>query len=711
MAKSLAQLKHPFAKIVGDFPTEDVFIIAAHIKEGLSKITETRVVFALKHPDMSLEKLLGKRFEIEVKTGEVEDSGSRKFLGTCVEAEYLGLAQGYEMYAIEMRPWLWFLTQSADSRVFQNKTAPEIIKKVFSDRGFSDVSDKLNGSYAPRPYVIQYDETDFDFVQRLMEDEGIYFFFDQSGAVEKLVLADDRGAHAPVPGESELEFKARVMKAKRDQNVIFEFGDRQKVRPGKVSLVDRDFEKLNTKLDLSQIKAKGSHSHKDYEQYRMFGRFSQADHGETQARVAVEAMAHQTERYQAAMNVRTLSAGNTLKMKAHPRDAANGEYLVVDAEHFLQIELDTEKGAEGAAPVQQGQAQGEGGGLEELIINKKIITPGVDDLYVAKVELAKASEPFRAPRTIPWPKMDGVHRAIVCGPSGEEIYTDPYGRIKVQFFWDREGELDENVSCFVRVMQPWAQKGFGTTYIPRIGAEVLIMFERNDPNYPICIGSLYNSFDTIPYAQPDNMTQTVMFKTQSTKNGGADAFHEMVLEDKKDAEFIRIHSERDWFQTVENNAEITVGLEKKDAGDLTLTVQNHMTETLKEGNHTFLVDQGKQTITIEGDQSIEVRSGHHKTKISSGNHDTEVSSGNHGLKISSGNQTTDISAGKQTVTAAQSIELKVGGSSIKIEPAKITIKSAMIAIEADATATMKSTATTVEGSAMTTIKGGMVKIN
>lgn len=693
MAKSLAQLKHPFAKLVGDFPTEDVFVIAAHVREGLSKLTEARITFAIKASDMGLDQLLGKRFHVAIKIGDVDGGPERKFLGTCVEAEYMGLAQGYEMYAIETRPWLWFLTQARDNRIFQDKTVPEILKAVFSDHGFSDLQDRLSGSYRPRPYVVQYDESDFDFVQRLMEEEGISFFFDHSGTVEALVLADDRGAYRPIEGEAELPFRPLVMKSKREQNTVFEFRDRQRVRPGKVSLVDRNFENARTKLDVTQMQKRGRHGHNGYEQYRMWGRYGTAAAGEGYARIAAEALAHDAERFAAAANARTLAAGCTMKLKEHPQSAANAEYLVTEAEHFLQVEVRREE--------EDGGSYAEDS-LERLVISSDVVDPKIDDLYVAQLELARSSAPYRPPRTVTSPRMEGVHRAMVTGPGGSEIYTDEYGRIKVQFFWDRDGKEDENSSCWVRVMQPWAQKSFGTVYIPRVGAEVLIMFERNDPDYPICIGQVYNSFDTVPYALPDNMTQTVLFKTRSTEGGGEDNFHEMVLEDKIGEEFIRIQSERDWKQVVENDAEITVGVEKQDPGDMKLTVYNDLTETVQQGNHAFTVGQGDQTVQIQtGKQTVTVK----------GDHTMKVESGNHSVTVQSGNQTTDISAGKQTVTAAQSIELKVGGSSIKIEPAAITLKAAQIKIEGQAMVQVKAPMVSVNGSGMTEVKGGLVKIN
>jgi type VI secretion system secreted protein VgrG len=683
MAKSIAQLKHPLASVAGNFATDETFLISAKIQEGLSKITEARIVFATKDSSLQLDSLLGTEIRVELKTKE---EATRKFLGTCIEAEYLGLAQGYEMFAVETRVWMWFLTQSSDNRIFQEKSIPDIVKQVCTDLGFSDIDDRLSASYDPQPYVVQYNETNYAFICRLMEEVGIYFFFDHSGAKEKLVLADGLGAHKPLPETPEIEFKPRIAKGKRDEDTIFEWAGREKVVPGKVTLQALEFTTPNTNLESKAELKKGKHARNDMELYSMDGHYKKVAEGENFARIRAEGNAHEAQRWTGAGNARTMSAGFTFKMTDHPKQPSDSDFLLLRTDHYLQIEVEGE--------------DGEGGELEQFVVKKKLNFPDNKDIYLVDFEVAQKAEQFRPKATTSAPKMSGVHRGVVAGPSGEEIYTDEYGRIKVHFFWDRVGGNDENSSCWVRVVQPFAGKGYGTMFIPRIGSEVLIAFERDDPNYPICLGQIYNSFMPVPFELAANMTQTAI-KTESTKGGGG--FHELVFEDKKDEEFIRLQSEKDWFEKIKNNAEITIGMEKMDPGDMKLTVYNSMTETLKEGDHTFTVEKGKQEITIKED------------------HTTTIQSGDHTIKVESGKMLIDVATEIRLVTGSSSLTMKKDGT-ITLEGKDITIKGSGN-ITADASMQFKAkgglkaeleggTATTVKSGGLTEVKGGpMVKIN
>lgn len=700
MAKSIAQLVHPLAKVVGDFSTQDSFLISARICEELSTITSARIVFAVKDSKMGLDKLLGTRIRVELKT---MDESPRKFLGTCIEAEYLGISQGYDMFAVETRVWLWFLTQSSDNRIFQDKSIPDIIKQVCADLGFTDVELKLSATYAPRTYVVQYNETNFAFISRLMEEVGIYYFFDHSGSTEKLILADGLGAHQPLAQTPELEFKARVQKGKREMETVFEWSDRQKVVTGKVSLQALEFTTPNTNLGVTSIHKKGQHSHNELERYSMDGHYGKVADGETYAKVRVEQHASEAERWTGAASARTMAPGATFKLKGHERLGSKADFLLVKTTHYLQIEV---------------QAAEDGGGeLEQFVIDKGLNFPSRDDVYMAEFEVTEKAEQFRPRATTAWPKMSGVHRGVVSGPAGEEIYVDEYGRIKVFFFWDRVGKKDENSSCWVRVVQPFAGKGYGTMFIPRIGSEVLIAFERDDPDYPICIGQIYNNFMPVPYTLPDNMTQTGI-KTESTKGGGG--FHELVFEDKKGEEFIRLQSEKDWFEKIKNNAVVTIGLEKKDPGDMTLTVHHSMTELLKTGDHSFTVDKGKQDIIIEGNLTETVRTGNHTTTVDKGNHATTVSTGDMTVTVSTGSMTVDVKTEIKFVCGDASITMKKDGT-IDLKGKNITttgtgsIKNkASMNFEAEGGVSVKvkgSADGTFDGGGMATIKGGMVKIN
>jgi type VI secretion system secreted protein VgrG len=273
---------------------------------------------------------------------------------------------------------------------------------------------------------------------------------------------------------------------------------------------------------------------------------------------------------------------------------------------------------------------------------------------------------------------------------------------------------------------PWTGKNWGMVSIPRIGQEVAIQFEEGDPDRPICTGMLYNADTMPPYALPANMTQTGI-KTRSTKEGGADNYNELVFEDKKDSEFIRFHSEKDYFQTVENNSEITIGVDKKDPGDLTQTIYHTKTETIQTGDHIFKVDtgnqeifvktdhtetiEGKSTETITGDTATTIKTGNYTQTIKAGNVTRKVDTGNEAVTVKTGNYALKTTAGKTSITAGMEIKLTVGANSIKIDNSGITISGVMVNIKGTATADVKSPATTVSGDAILTLKGGVTMIN
>jgi type VI secretion system secreted protein VgrG len=278
----------------------------------------------------------------------------------------------------------------------------------------------------------------------------------------------------------------------------------------------------------------------------------------------------------------------------------------------------------------------------------------------------------------PEPTVQGPQTAIVVGPKGEEIFTDKFGRVKVQFHWDRIGKKDDNSSCWVRVAQPWAGKNWGAIFIPRIGQEVVVDFLEGDPDQPIIIGSVYNALQMPPYDLPANKTQSGL-KTRSTKNSGSANFNELRFEDKRESEDIYFHAEKDFHRVVEHDDDLQVG------NDQTIVIQNNRTENVKKGD---------ETITIE-----------------KGNRETTIKVGNETLTISTGNQTTKISLGKSETEAMQSIELKVGPSSIKLDPTGVTIKGMKIMIEGQVQVDVKGVITNINGSAMVNIKGGITMIN
>ena len=334
------------------------------------------------------------------------------------------------------------------------------------------------------------------------------------------------------------------------------------------------------------------------------------------------------------------------------------------------------------------------------------------DAYASTFGAIPKQEQFRAPLTTPWPEIAGLHTAIVTGPSGEEIWTNEHGQIKVQFHWDREGENDEKTTCWVRVVTPWSGKDWGMVAVPRIGQEVVIQFEEGDPDRPICTGMLYNKDTMPPYKYPDDQTQ-MGFKTNSSKGGGG--YNEWMFEDKAGEELMRIQAQKDHQRLVKNESVVTIGLDEVDAGAHdedgceSKVVKQHVTETLLEGDHYFTIETGSQEIEIKTDKTQTIEGKH--TKTITGNDATTVEEGDMTVDVSMGDITVDAALGKIKMTAMQEILLKVGQSSIKIDNSGVTIKGLMIKVEGTAMVEAKAPMTTVKGDAMLTLKGGLTLIN
>lgn len=695
-------------RLKGPLGPKKMILVRADVSEKMSMLTETDIQFMSPDHDLKMEDVVGQRLSLEL---DDEEGNTRHWHGHCVSCSYEGLFGGQALYRAEVRPWLWFLTLHADCRIFQEKSALEVIKEIFSDRGFSDIKDKTSSNFEKREYLVQYRETDFEFVTRLMEEEGIYYFFTHDTSKETLVLADGSGSHSALEGAAQIRFAFKEeggggASFKRDEDHIYEWKSSERVNSGKVALTDYDFKKPTTDLKAVTSIPKGKHSHKDIEVYDYPGIHDTADFGKIRTRVRAEALAAAYKRTWGKSNVRTMAVGGTFTLKEHPRSDFNKEYLVLGAKHKLQIETDQDKDGQANTDLNE---EKNAGGAED----------GKKESYESEFSVQLKAEPYRAPLTTPQPIIPGLQTAVVTGPSGEEIYTDEFGRIKVQFHWDREGKKDEKTTCFIRVSQSMSGQSWGMFHIPRIGQEVVVQFEEGNPDRPIVTGMLYNDAKKHPFDFPANMTQHGM-KTNTTKGGGG--FHELVFEDKKDEEFIRLQSEKDYKETIKNNAEIAIGFEKMDPGDLTQKIYHNKTEELETGDYSFDVKDGLQKINIAKTNTVDI--GEEET-VTIGTDKTDGIGTNYTIDVG---DTLDITAGTK-------IKLTVGQSSIEMTSGEIKIKSTAIkldatgkldakaggamALEASGNLTAKGAMATFEGSGMATVKAGgiltvkgsLVKIN
>ncbi len=658
----------------GPLDSKKMILVRAEVSEGLSVLTETDIQFVSPDHDLKLDDIVGQKMSLSIVD---EKENDRHWHGHCISCAYEGKMGGQALYRAEVRPWFWFLTLHSDCRIFQEKTTLEVIKEIFGDRGFSDFKDSTSASYLAREYLVQYRETDYEFVCRLMEEEGMYFFFTHDDSKETLVIGDGAGSHKALKNAAKIEFHFREDEYKRDLDHIYEWKSSERVNTGKVSLTDYDFTKPTTDLKALTKIAKGKHNHKEIEVYDYPGIHVTADDGKTRTRIRAEAFASEHKRTWGKCNVRTMAVGGTFTLKEHPRSDFNKEYLVITAKHKLQIETDEDKaGVTGMKDARSGD-------------NNNNIDSDQKDSYESEFSVQLKSEPFRARLNTPKPIIPGVQTAEVTGPKGEELYTDKYGRIKVQFHWDRVGEKDEKTTCFIRVSQAMSGQGWGAFHIPRIGQEVVVQFEEGNPDRPIVTGMLYHDTKKPPFEFPANKTQHGM-KTNTTKGGGG--FHELVFEDKKDAEFVRFQSEKNYMGIIKNNSDVSIGFEKKDPGSLTQKIYGNKVEKIATGDHLFTIGKGSEINKIETDRKSTI------------NNDEEVTISNNKTDDIGVDYKIDVGANLE-IEAGTSIKLTVGSSVIEMTSSGITISAAAIELDADGTFDAKAGgAATIESSGAMTVK-------
>ena len=536
--------------------------------------------------DLVLSDLLGQVVTVELSlrdTTPTPNDGVRFFNGYVTRFSRQGVDRNYHVYSATVRPWLWLLSQPSNCRIFQNKTVPDIIKEVFRAHGLTDFQESLTGDYSPHEFVVQYRETDLNFVSRLLEDEGIYYFFTHQADKHTLVLADSYGAHQKVNGFEEVPYLRPGNMQQSLPDHIDDWETSLRIQPGTVVLNDFNFKTPKANL-LAKRSAPNSHEKADFEDYAYPGNYLKNDEGALRAGLRLEELNAQYERARGGGNARGLPTGSVFELTGYPIDSENREYLVTGATFTIE------------GPHYESQAGSNG-----------------DELFRCTLEAIDSHCPFRTRRGTPRPTVAGPQTATVVGKDGEEIWTDQYGRVKVQFHWDRDGEDDENSSCWVRVAQMWAGAKFGAINIPRIGDEVIVDFLEGDPDRPIITGRVYNADNMPPYPLPDNKTQTGI-KSRSTKGGNPQNFNELRFEDLKDNEQVYLQAEKDLKILVKNDETRDVGHDrvKNVKNDERSTITGNRTEEVSKdekitihGNRIEIVDKDED-ITIKGKRTEHV---------------------------------------------------------------------------------------------------------
>jgi type VI secretion system secreted protein VgrG len=612
--------------------------------EGVSQLFHYDMTVLCEDENLNLEDLIGQHAHVEL---ELPHGATRYFAGHVTRFSFTGYRGELAQYRVELRPWFWFLTRAVNNRIFQNKTVPEIIQEVCAEHGFTDIDDRLTAAYKPREFCVQYRETDFDFLSRLMEDEGIYYYFSHEAGKHELVLADSVSAHETFGDYGTVPYYPPDSHDHRERDYLDHWLMTKSVRSGKYALRDYNFEKPKTFMEVkSQIIREIENA--EYEVYDYPGDYMETDDGDTIVRKRMEEAQADFETLRGSGDARGMIPGFLFELENYPRDDQNREYLILTVSHD---------------------------------ITSNTFDPETDRdrnrfIYQCSLRAMPSSEVFRPPRSTPKPIVHGPQTAVVVGESGEEIWTDKYGRVKVEFHWDRRDNDNETSSCWVRVSQGWAGKKWGMQFLPRMGQEVIVEFLEGDPDQPIVTGSVYNADNMPPYELPANATQSGI-KTRSSKDGSSANFNEIRFEDKKGSEHLYMHAEKDRQTEVENNDTLNIGSNRDQTvgGNETIHIKKNRTDTV-DINVSESIGKDRDT-TIAGDDELDVK----------GNRDTSVGKNNK-LKVT-GSHTTEIIGGwthrsqkigvlslsNIDVTAAANYSLKAAGKIDIMAAGLITIMS------------------------------------
>ncbi len=609
--------------------------------EDISGLFEYNLIVAATDNEIDFDKLLGKKITVTI---EFYNEDKRKINGVVTKIIQSGNDINNTTYYLQIRPWLWELTLVKDNKIFQNKSVVDIITAIFNDAGYSDFSFKTTGSYSERIYCVQYNETSFNFVSRLMEEEGIFYFFEHDDDKHTLILGDDTEVYKSCPGLKEATMKDTSLW--NDERVITFLFEKQ-ITTNQFAAEDYNFE--TPKVDLFTTTSAGSGN--SYKVYEYPGIYAEASEGEAIIKKRLEENELPATVIKGESYCRAFVAGYKFELTGHDRSDINKEYVL-----------------------------------------KKILINADQEKYINTFHAFPSDVQYRPPRISRRPKIYGTQTALVVGKSGEEIWTDEYGRIKVQFYWDRDGQKNENSSCWIRVAQFWASKSWGAMFIPRIGNEVVISFLEGNPDKPLVTGSVYNADQTIPYSQPSEKNKSTIL-SRSTKDGSAG--NEIRYDDTKGSEEFFMHAQKDMNVVVENERTTTIN-------------DSNETLTVKKGDRTIKVETGKEVHEVKGTREVTVTGDETHTDKANFTHEVK---GNYSLSVD-GNLSIKVK-GSISIKSDMDISEKAGtsisneaGTSFSNKAGTTMDNKASISMTNDGGATL-----TDKASAMVELKGGIVKIN
>ncbi len=606
---------------------------------------------------IDVTKLLGQAVVIEISQ---RDDTKRTLSGIVTHFSQGHRDVRFSYYYATIVPSVWLLTQISQSRIFQRLSVPDILKKVLEGFG---VSYELQGVYKPRNYCVQYRETDFDFASRLMEEEGIYYYFDHTEGKDKLIVADTPQSHRDCPSKSEIPFALRVGDEEDFITSIKKWQNDHRLQSGKVSFWDFNFQLPSKKLDVSQPTIFSVAKNDDLEIYDFPAGYARKYDGidrgggeqaadlqnvfedkQKKAEIVMQSLDSQYRVISGNSDCSAITSGYRFKFTNHPTGDQNGQYIFTSITHEVE--------------------------QNPTYVTDDDIERPYNNSFTC-IAYGKGAPPFRPAQKTPKPLIQGSQTAMVVGPAGEEIFTDKYGRVKVQFHWDRDGESNSDSSCWVRVAQGWAGNRWGMMFIPRIGMEVIVHFMEGDPDQPVITGCVYNPQTMPPYTLPDEKTKMAI-KSDSSKGGNG--FNEIRFEDKKGSEQIFIHGEKDLDVRIKNDRREWTGKDQH------LVVKNDRREKIDRDTHLIVKRdqienvQRDRNVKVDGKEAIEI-SGGQSVKI--GGSVGETVGGNKSEEVSGALY---IKGANVVIEATASLSLKVGGNFVNINPGGVQINGTMVLI-------------------------------
>ena len=534
--------------------------------EGISRLFNYDLdLLAYDNDSISFDDIVGQKVSITLQLPD----GSPRYISGFVSRFTQGETDErlFTHYHAQVVPWLWFLTRQADCRIFQNMAVPDIISEIFDPFDFKDFKLNLKSSYPELEYCVQYRETSFNFVSRLMEESGIFYYFDHTTQGKHTMVLADQSSNLDDSPSSPISYDTEVG-GLTDPEVINNWHVGQEVKTGKYTVTDYNFTTPSTSLLANEPTVISLSASQPLELFDYPGLHTTKDEGDTVAKVRMQEEEAGYMVVSGAGNARGMMSGFSFELKNHYRDDQNTDYVTTEVRHF---------GSAGQSYTTAGTAGG------ETYSNHFVCIP--------------ASVPYRPLRITPKPFVQGPQPALVVGKSGEEIWVDKYGRVVVQFYWDRLGQKNENSSCWIRVSQPWAGDQWGAMWIPRIGQEVLVSFLEGDPDRPVITGRVYNADQMPPYTLPDDQTRST-FKSRSSKGGGSDNYNELRFEDLKGQEQIFMNAEKDMDLRVENDSREFIGANRH------LIVTANQQEKINADKHLQVVGSHFEKIT--GNMSLQI---------------------------------------------------------------------------------------------------------